>query len=238
MAGMMLSIGDDRRGSGRFCEEVLMIDAIGGSESIAALLAKLTAHNQPSADPFSEADVDGGGTLDKAEVQSFLDVLTEKAGVTVSADEFIAKVDGNGDGTIDSDEFSAGRDYVQRLLGMPEPAGDPFAKADTDGNGSLNETELQTFLQTIGGESGQTVEPATTSKVFAALDTNKDGVVDAGELAAGRERTMELLGLLENQKSSTTADKAIDEAQSSWLKAFLGNYDGGTTVSALLSTLA
>lgn len=215
-----------------------MIDAIGGSESIAALLAKLTAHNQPSADPFRQADADGSGTLNKAEVQSFLEVLTEKTGVTVSADDFIAKVDGNGDGTIDTEEFSAGRDDVQRLLGMPEFAGDPFAKADTDGNGSLGEAELQAFLQTIGGESGQTVESTTTSKVFAALDTNRDGVVDAGELAAGRERTMELLGLFANQKSPTSADKAIDEAQSSWLKAFLGRYNGGTTVSTQLSTLA
>ncbi len=122
-------------------------------------------------------------------------------------------------------------------LGSATQRPDPFSKADTDGNGSLDKTEVQSFLDVLSektGMNGGAGVQAEAAKVFSVLDTNEDGVVDAGEFAAGRERLRELLGLPQEGQGASSRGGGVSFLPNS----LPGSYGGKASGSSLLSTLA
>lgn len=82
--------------------------------------------------------------------------------------ERFTSIDTNGDGNLTQAEMDASveRRREERRAGR-------FAESDTDGNGSISQAE---FLANQRGNN-----------LFERLDTNKDEVISAEELAAGRQ---------------------------------------------------
>ena len=98
-------------------------------------------------------------------------------------------IDSDANGTISKSELSsfldtlkAGRDLLQVQEQNRQPsASEVLASADSDGDGALSFDEFKASLAAsapAGGSGGE------ASERFSRLDTNKDGVVSAAELAA------------------------------------------------------
>ena len=155
---------------------------------------------------FAKVDADGSGGIDKTELQTLVDKVAKKTGVTStpSTDELFSKVDTNGDGTVSSDELSKGMKDI-----MPPPStmefaqsrsdsgtsgnsstgssDDLFGKVDTDGSGTVSKDELQSLMDKMSADQGTSKTDSTTSSdLFAKLDSNGDGSLSKTEFEAGR----------------------------------------------------
>jgi Ca2+-binding EF-hand superfamily protein len=113
---------------------------------------------------FAEADANGDGGIDKAELTTALDALAKKSGKaqSVDVDELFTALDSGGDGSISSSELSENAralfDKLRGQLGGPrhrhEDGGPPplsaddlLAQTDTDENGSISRDELSAFFE-------------------------------------------------------------------------------------------
>jgi Ca2+-binding EF-hand superfamily protein len=113
---------------------------------------------------FAEADANGDGGIDKAELTTALDALAKKSGKTVSVDvdELFTTLDSGGDGSISASELSENaRALVDKLRGQlggprhhgggegpPPPNAEDFLKqTDTDEDGSISRDELTAFFE-------------------------------------------------------------------------------------------
>lgn len=152
---------------------------------------------------FAKVDADGSGGIDKTELQTLVDKVAKKTGVTSTStpDELFSKVDTNGDGTVSSDELSKGMKDI-----MPPPStmefaqsrsdagssstgssDDLFGKIDTDGSGTVSKDELQSLMDKMSADKGTSKTDSTTSSdLFAKLDSNGDGSLSQTEFEAGR----------------------------------------------------
>ena len=187
------------------------------------------ARSQMQARMFAKADADGSGGVDKTELQSMLDDISKKTGVSstastgtsgTSTDELFTKMDSNGDGGLSSDELAKG---MQSL--MPAPSTMDFAQ--THGPGGP------------GGPGGPS--PSSDATSYDPLDTNQDGTVSEAEKAAGQAKTDALQALFksidtngDNKISSTESDAFISELTSALQaasSASTGTSTGATNTS-------
>ena len=153
---------------------------------------------------FAKVDADGSGGIDKTELQTLVDKVAKKTGVTSTSttDELFSKVDTNGDGTVSSDELSKSMKDI-----MPPPStmefaqsrsdtgsssstgssDDLFGKIDTDGSGTVSKDELQSLMDKMSADKGTSKTDSTTSSdLFAKLDSNGDGSLSKTEFEAAR----------------------------------------------------
>jgi hypothetical protein len=137
---------------------------------------------------FAKADLDSNGSVDKSELQSLLDQLSNKSGQSLgSADTLLTKMDSNGDGSLSSDELDTGMksllpqpsstvDFAQRMQRSDGADGPPPGGPPPDGPPPADDTS--------------TTASASTSQSFDPLDTNQDGVVSAQESQAGMLKSL------------------------------------------------
>lgn len=129
-----------------------------------------TSKAQAADDLFAKVDADGNGSIDKSELTALMNAMAQDepasgstTGTTSANDDKFASLDTNGDGSLTQAEFNAGR-----------PSGGAGGAGGPGGP---------------GGPGGMPPPPAsgssTDSTTYDPLDTNKDGVVSALELAAG-----------------------------------------------------
>lgn len=85
------------------------IQAMGGMMSTEAMA-------QMKEKMFTKLDSDGDGSLNKTELETFAEELSEKSGGEVNIDEFISSLDSDGDGVVTEEEFMAGKP-----MGPPPP---------------------------------------------------------------------------------------------------------------------
>ena len=78
------------------------IQAMGGMMSADAMA-------QMKEKMFTKLDGNSDGSLDRAEMESFAEELSQKTGQEVSVDEFVSSLDTDGDGVVSQDEFMAGK---------------------------------------------------------------------------------------------------------------------------------
>lgn len=144
---------------------------------------------------LSKLDKDNSGGVDSKELQSLIDDVAQKTGVTLdtSAKDILTQYDANGDGALSSEELGKA---VKNLLQPPPTtmefaqsrgmAGDDlFGKVDSDGDGSVSQDELQGLLEKMsGGTASQT--GTSSNELFTKLDTDGDGKLSQAEFDAGR----------------------------------------------------
>lgn len=177
------------------------ISGISSASSAWSGMSTMRGHRPPGGmDPakmFAKVDADGSGGVDKSELQSLLDDVTQKTGVSnsTSTDELFSQIDSNGDGNLSQDELGEGMksimppppstmDFAQSRSGSGD---DLFGKLDTDGSGAVSQDELQALLDKVASDHGTNSASASSgSDMFAKLDTDGNGSLSQAEFKAGR----------------------------------------------------
>lgn len=215
------------------------MSTISGVSSTGDAWANMKAQrSQMQAKMFAKVDTDSSGGVDKTELQSLIDDVAKKTGVTNSStDALFSKMDANSDGSLSTDELGKGMkdimpppstmDFAQSRSDTRGSSGqdDLFAKLDANGDGSLNATEFEAGRPQnaegapppggpppAGGSSG-----GASSTTYDPLDTNEDGTVSAKERLAGSSSTdavQTLLKAIDSKISSTESDAFITKLTS------------------------
>jgi len=113
---------------------------------------------------FKKMDQDGDGAISKSECQTAADTMSKETGLSITADEMMSIFDLNQDGAITkAEQTEASPTWEQHMADLMDAAGmsrmgPPPPPPDAAG-------DLSELL----------------SKIFAAMDTNGDGVVDQTE---------------------------------------------------------
>jgi Ca2+-binding EF-hand superfamily protein len=107
---------------------------------------------------FGKIDTNADGSLDKAEINAFVQSMSDTTGNSPTAEDLISKLDADGNGQISQKEFDAGRPEGP----SPHGTGGHHGHMGMPDNG----------------------EDTGSSSDLDPLDTNGDGVVDAQEAAA------------------------------------------------------
>ena len=169
------------------------ISSVGSAWSSASL--QRSAGQRPPEKLLSKLDTDQSGGVDSTELQSLIDDVAQKTGMSLdtSAKDMLAQYDADGDGSLNGEEL----DGAMKNLLPPPPttmefaqsrgmAGDDlFGKVDSDGDGSVSQDELQGLLEKMSG--GTASKTGTRSdELFAQLDTDGDGKLSQAEFDAGR----------------------------------------------------
>ncbi|WP_295956362.1 EF-hand domain-containing protein [Rhodoferax sp.] len=127
---------------------------------------------------FAKTDTDGNGGVDSTELQTLMDKVSERTGVTnpSTAADLMSKLDSNGDGTLDATELQKGIPSI-----VPLPSTMDFAQArSTGGTGSADTSNgiTTTVTTTVSGDSDG------DSDAFASLDTDGNGQLSKAEFDA------------------------------------------------------
>lgn len=139
--------------------------------------------------PFDKMDADGNGSLDKSEISSLAEKMSEKSGQSISADDLMGKMDSDEDGQVTQEEFKAGR-----------PQGPPPGIMGMSGGGTES-------LLSLMNASEDTEE---TSSATDELDANGDGVVDSEEAGAGIENMIQqYLNNVSSTSGQNTAESGL-----------------------------
>jgi Ca2+-binding EF-hand superfamily protein len=152
-------------------QEVHMITGIGGGQNgidAAALWQDL----------LKKADKNGDNKISKEEFEAAMPQRGDGPG----PDDLFSKIDTDGDGYITESENATAVNNMRK--GRPPHEPDPlvmFKKADTDGDGKIRKSEFKATLP-------QDTDDATANKIFDAMDTNQDGVVDFAEYMAAMQK--------------------------------------------------
>lgn len=178
----------------------------GVSSSGDAWAAMKAQRSQMQAKMFSKVDTDSSGGVDKTELQSLIDDVAKKSGITNSSstDELFSKMDANSDGSLTADELGKGMkeilpppstmDFAQSRSDSTSSQDDLFSKVDTDGNGAVSKDELQSLMDKMAADgdtsstSSTSASSSDSSDMFAKLDSNGDGSLTETEFAAGRSQ--------------------------------------------------
>ena len=95
---------------------------------------------------FQQLDANGDGALDRDELQTFADVLSQKTGRDISADKVLEKIDANGDGVVAIDEMRPPSGDPMSASGAGAPSMDPrelLAQIDANGDGEVSAEERE-----------------------------------------------------------------------------------------------
>lgn len=137
---------------------------------------------------FAIIDVDGGGTLSRAEFAKHLSVSGYN---TETIDKIFNKMDVNRDDEISREEFRDGMTILSALQSAPglgnyntefareicEDADQVFQSADADGNGEIDRDELRSHI----GRSFADYSEVAIDEIFRQIDVNDDGTITKEE---------------------------------------------------------
>mmetsp|Transcript_16410 Transcript_16410/g.39264 ORF Transcript_16410/g.39264 Transcript_16410/m.39264 type:complete len:246 (-) Transcript_16410:244-981(-) len=149
-----------------------------------------TIHRNADA-TFAVIDVDGGGTLSRAE---FTNHLSASGYNTETIDKIFNKMDVNKDQEISREEFRDGMLLLAALQTAPglgsynaefakeicEDADQVFSSADADGNGEIDRDELRSHI----GRSFANYSEGAIDEIFRQIDVNDDGTITKEEFQA------------------------------------------------------
>ncbi|WP_367849085.1 EF-hand domain-containing protein [Rhodoferax sp. WC2427] len=119
---------------------------------------------------FAKTDTDGSGGVDSTELQTLMDKVSERTGVTNTrtAADLVTELDTDRNGSLDADELKSGISSI-----VPLPSTVEFSQ--TRGAGG----------PPPGGAPPAEAASSSDSTTYDPLDTNQDGIVSAAEAAAG-----------------------------------------------------
>ena len=129
-------------------------------------MSQMSSMRSQMKNPFDEMDTDGNGSLNKSEISSLAEKMSEKTGESVSADDLMARMDSDEDGQVTQEELKSDC-----------PQGPPPGMMGMSGGG--NESLLSLMNASEDDEE--------SSSATDGLDANGDGIVDSEEASAGIE---------------------------------------------------
>ena len=142
-------------------------------------------------------DEDEDGELSSFELENLVSNISEKTGISLELDDFVAALDSNGSGTINAEELQGLKDVLGPPPDGPDgpegpdgPNGPPpppggggmFSDSDEDEDesGSISETELGDLLSDISENTGSSFDVAD---IMSQLDADGDGELDEEEIS-------------------------------------------------------
>ena len=165
---------------------------------------------------LSQFDTDNSGSVDSTELQNLLSDVSQKTGISTSstsASDLLSASDSNGDGSLSASELGnalksvlppppSTMDFVQSRSGNSanttssttatgQAGDDLFSQLDTNGDSSVSQDELQSLLDQMAADQGNSSSALNASDVISQLDTNGDGSLSASELDAARPQGQE-----------------------------------------------
>lgn len=140
---------------------------------------------------FNRMDQDGDGEISACECETAANDMSQHTGLSITADEMMSIFDLNQDGVItQAEQAEASPEWEKHMASLMEESGmRPMGPPPPPPGMSSEEADL-------------------LDQIFAAMDTNGDGVIDQSEYAAA----MEELG---NQTESTTESAATSDSSTS-----------------------
>jgi Ca2+-binding EF-hand superfamily protein len=168
--------------------------------------------SDPLQQAFSQLDSDGDGSISKSELET---VVKSTGGTADEADTIYSAIGGTDTAGISQSQFGDALKAGGPPPGGPPPGGPPPG-SPPDGAGPGK-------ARSANDDSG------SSTAVFNALDTNKDGTVSAAELTAGLE------GSAQSSDASTT--KTDTTKSSDTFASIDTNGDGGVSQDELSSFL-
>ncbi len=196
----------------------MSIDAISGGGG---------GYNMPSISEmrqrmFTRMDQDGDGVISKTECETAASEMSQKTGLSITADQMMSIFDLDQDGVItQAEQTEASPTWEEHMKGLMETAGikpmgppppppemggelselvkEILAAVDTDGDGAISQTEYDAAMQQlgVGQESDATSSTASTS-------TEETG------LAALLAQLLEMLKKMEEDSYSQYAQESQD----------------------------
>ena len=125
---------------------------------------------------FNSIDVDGSGTLDRAEVAQ-LSVKLGRELRKLELDAAMAEMDPDGDGSVDFNEFKT---WFKSMLDTDSLVHELFAAADKDESGVIDREELRLIMK----ELGNPLSPSQLDEAMATMDSDGSGEIDFVEFSA------------------------------------------------------
>jgi Ca2+-binding EF-hand superfamily protein len=121
---------------------------------------------------FTKTDTDSSGGVSGAELQTLMDKVSDRTGVTNgnTAAQLMGELDADGNGNLNADELQKGIPSI-----VPLPSTMDFAQTRSDTTSTTVTTTVTTTTSTVTGDSD----------AFASLDTDGDGQLSKAEFDAG-----------------------------------------------------
>ena len=179
---------------------------------------------------FKRMDQDGDGVISASECETAASAMSQKTGLSITADEMMSIFDLDQDGSItQSEQTEATEAWEKHMASLMEvagikPKGPPppppgrsselselveeiFAAMDTDGDGAIGKTEYEAAMEQLGKQSDSTTASSTatdssTSGTAAAASTDATSSTEETSLAALLAQFLELLAKMEKDSYS------------------------------------
>jgi len=209
-----------------------MINGINSSNSLMGQLNMTSARPKPE-EMFAKIDSNGDGSIDRTEMQSFSEQISNQDGDAIDISQMFAEIDTDGDGAISQDEFLAAKPPAPpQGMGPGEPP-DPekmFGDMDINGDGSITKDEMKSFMEKMPAHGGQTPD---IDKMFSETDTDGDGKISKEEFVATetkrRQQMQAQIQIMMGQNQPDSNDAA------SYLLEALEDVEGGSLSQSIIN---
>lgn len=201
--------------------------------------------DRPSFEDFtkellSSMDTDNSGSIDKAEFSAAAQALASNSNSTnanntsstASAADIFNTLDTNSDGSMSSEELMTA---LKNSKPPEPPRGEDGGMPPPPPGG----------MPPSGSSSASSESESTTGKIFAALDTNKDGTVSMDELAVlfEKDSTDSSTSTSESAQTATSSaetksEDAFKNMRNDMLQKILSYYGNNATSSSTTSLLS
>jgi Ca2+-binding EF-hand superfamily protein len=161
---------------------------------------------------FKRMDQDGDGVISKSECETAANAMSQKTGLSITADQMMSIFDLNQDGVItQSEQTEASPEWEKHMASLMEeagmsPMGPPppppgmsseisdladqiFAAMDTNGDGSISKTEYEAAMEQLGNQSDSTTASSTATDSSTSASTSGTSTAASTDATSSTEET-------------------------------------------------
>jgi Ca2+-binding EF-hand superfamily protein len=189
---------------------------------------------------FKRMDQDGDGVISQSECDTAAEKMSQKTGLSITAEQMMSIFDLDQDGVItQAEQAEASPTWEAHMKDLMEAAGispkgppppppemgnelfklleEIFAAMDTDGDGVISKTEYQAALEQLGEQKESAATSAgTSSSATASTSTEAAGSTEETSLSALLAQFLELLAKLENDSYSQYSKESQYQGMNSY----------------------
>lgn len=161
---------------------------------------------------FTKMDQDGDGVISKSECETTANDMSQKTGLSITADQMMSIFDLDQDGSItQSEQTEASPEWEKHMASLMEeagmrPMGPPppppegggelsglmdkiFAAMDTDGDGTISKTEYEAAMEELGGQSDSAAASSTATDSSTSASTSGTSTTASTDATSSTEET-------------------------------------------------
>jgi Ca2+-binding EF-hand superfamily protein len=199
-----------------------MISGINSNNNLLEQLNMTSAKPKPE-EMFAKIDLNGDGSIDKTEIQSFSERISNQDGDTIDISKMFAEIDTDSDGLISQDEFLAAKPPKPQGMGPGRPP-DPeemFNNMDVNGDGSIDKDEMKAFMEKMPARGGNAPD---VDRIFSETDTDGDGMITKEEFVSAETKRQQQMQA-QRQTMMNQSQSVSDDDTTSYLLKSLNDSD-------------